>query len=490
MVTGDHEPPVTTPPFDPVPLFLRGLLDAPTPRADDCPTDAGSVRHAVTAALGRITELGPALGVFTTVLAERALQQADALDRLAADGETGGPLHGTTLAVKDCIDIAGVPTTCGTAGRRNHVAGSTATCVAALEAAGAVVVGKTNMHEWAYGGTSDNPHFGPVRNPWAPERIPGGSSGGSAVAVATGMADLALGTDTGGSVRIPAAYCGVAGLKVTPGRIPLDGVEPLSWTLDTVGLLGATVESMSTAYRVLAGTGRLITPAGGSGATPTIATIPAAFGGDGRVDGAVAQHTAAAVARLQAAGAVVAEHDLPEMATVPELFFPIVLSEAAAVHDGDRRGDRARYGDDIRTALTRGDAVPAIEYLHALRRRPEVAAALVAVLQTADVILAPASAILPTVRGTASITWADGTEEDALLACARYCLPPSFAGLPALVVPCGQDDGIPVGIQLIGQPGGEEHLLAVGGWVERALGATCAGNPEVAYETAKRALDS
>ena len=167
-------------------------------------------------------------------------------------------LVGETLAVKDCIAIAGVPNTCGTASRRDVLAADTAPSVAALESAGAVAVGTTNLHEWAFGATSQNEAYGAVVNPWDADRVPGGSSGGSAVAVATGMASVALGADTGGSIRLPASYCGVAGLKVTTGAVSTHGCFPLSWTVDSIGPLAATVEGLAAPLEALLATGERV----------------------------------------------------------------------------------------------------------------------------------------------------------------------------------------------------------------------------------------
>jgi len=465
------DPSPSTPPFDALPPFLTWLRGASDPSAGQArPPPTGSAADNVERALEAIHRLDAGLCAFVLVLAEEARARARALDLARSRGDDTGPLHGVTVAVKDCIDIAGVPTTCGTAGgSARPVPQRTASAVSALERAGALVVGKTNLHEWAFGATSDNPTFGRVLNPHDADRTPGGSSGGSAVAVATGMAMLALGTDTGGSVRLPASYCGVVGLKVTPGRIAATGVEPLSWTLDTVGVLAPDVADVVVPYEILANTGVLSAPTVVPKRPPVLLVETAFFGNQSRTDPRVVQALDRALTHLSAAGAQVTSTALADLAGVRDEFFRIVLTEGAAAHSGQRLADRPSYGDDIRDALRAGDEVPGVEYVNALRRRAHVHAALSAALARCDVIVAPVAPNLPERHGTTSVTWPDGSLEPALEASARLCLPASFAGLPAMSVPCGVVDGLPVGMQLIGAAGDERTLLRVAGWVEAAL---------------------
>src|ERR1043166_7227536 len=204
--------------------------------------------------LRRIDELQPKLNAFIRVLREEALRDADAADRELAAGRDRGPLHGVPVAVKDLIDIKGVPTTAASRVREGHVAAADAPVITRLRDAGAGLIGKTNLDEFAFGTTSENSAFGLVRNPIDPARSPGGSSGGSAVAVAAGMALAALGTDTGGSIRIPAAACGIVGLKPARGDIPTDGVVPLSKTFDHVGPFALTVGDASLLHQAMSGT--------------------------------------------------------------------------------------------------------------------------------------------------------------------------------------------------------------------------------------------
>ena len=204
-------------------------------------------------ALARIEQLNPRLNAFWTVRADWAREQARAAETEIAKGEYRGPLHGVPIGLKDLIFTRGVRTTCGSKIMADFVPDCDATVVEKLRQAGAVLIGKTALHEFAYGITNDNPHFGPTRNPWDVARVPGGSSGGSAVAVATGMCYAALGSDTGGSIRIPASFCGVAGLKPTYGRVSLHNVYPLGPTLDHVGPMARTVVDVGLVYQVIAG---------------------------------------------------------------------------------------------------------------------------------------------------------------------------------------------------------------------------------------------
>ncbi|MEK7863810.1 MAG: amidase, partial [Chloroflexota bacterium] len=205
------------------------------------------------AAIARIERLDPTLRAFITTTFERAMAEAERADALFARGIDRGPLHGIPIALKDLFDVAGVATTGGSAIFAHNVATQDSAATERVRAAGAVIVGKTNLHEWAFGVTNQNPHFGTARNPWDPTRIPGGSSGGSAIAVATGMCAVSPGSDTGGSIRIPAALCGIVGLKPTYGRVSLRGVIPLSWTLDHAGPLARTVTDAAITLAVLAG---------------------------------------------------------------------------------------------------------------------------------------------------------------------------------------------------------------------------------------------
>jgi aspartyl-tRNA(Asn)/glutamyl-tRNA(Gln) amidotransferase subunit A len=433
-----------------------------------------SAREAAEACLARVQADGGAHGAWVEVLAERALARADALDR----GPVVGPLHGVPFAVKDFFEIEGVRCTCGSA-RDLPAAGragaTTAPAVRALEEGGAVLLGTLNLHEWAFGATSTNPHHGAVRNPRDPARVPGGSSGGSAVAPALGMAFLALGTDTGGSVRLPASWCGVAGLKVTPGAISAEGCFPLSWSLDSVGPLARTVADLAAAWDVLAatGTGPAIArdPAAPTGWEGTrVGVIRGDLDPPGGLDAGVRRAVEAAIAAIEGAGARIVEIDLPGLDGVKAAQLTITLAEAATVHSGARQAERARYGDDVRHLLALGDLVVARDYLAAQRFRRTFVRDVVRAFDAVDVILSPTTPDRAEPIGAATVRWPDGSEQPVLEACIRYLLRWNLGGAPALSLPCGLEDGLPVGLQLAARPGGERLLLALGSEAEQRFG--------------------
>lgn len=429
-----------------------------------------SAREATEACLSRVDADSVVHGVFIEVLADQALARADALDR----GPVSGPLHGVPFAVKDFFEIEGVPCTCGSFGVR-PAATRTAPAVGALEDAGAVLLGTVNLHEWAFGATSTNPHHGAVRNPCDLSRVPGGSSGGSAAAVALGMGFLALGTDTGGSIRLPASWCGVAGLKVTPGAVSTDGCYPLSWSLDSVGPLARSVADLAAAWDVLAATGAgpLIArdPAAPTGiAGARVGVVPGDLDPPGRIDPGVRRAVEQAIAALEAAGARIVEIDVPGLADVAAAQMSIVMAEAATVHSGALRAERDGYGEDVQILLALGDVIPARDYLAAQRFRRRFVRDLVRVFDDVDVILSPTTPDRAEPIGAAAVTWPDGSEEPVLDACIRFLLRWNFGGVPALSLPCGSEDGLPVGLQLAARPGGERTLLALGCEAEQLFG--------------------
>lgn len=404
-------------------------------------------------------------GVFTRVLAEEAMEVAAARDRDRARGIIRGALHGVPVAVKDLMDVAGYPNSCGTGARRNGpIATETAAAARALIDAGAVVVGLTNLHEWAYGGTSENPHFGAVRNPWDPSRIPGGSSGGSAVAVSTGMSFVALGTDTGGSVRIPASLTGTAGLKVTVGRVSTRGVHPLSWTLDTVGPMARRVSDLETPFRVLASTGK-----GRAPAVRRHRMVPGLRIGidrsyyleEGRVQPPVYDAVARVLDWLKEVGAEVLDVSIPSLRHAAAAQYAILLAEASSIHSD--RALRNRYGDDVRRYLAFGDLVPAQDYIAALRFRETLYGEFQRVLADVDFLISPTTPFVASPIGATEVNWPNGSSEALLDAIWRCTFPSNLVGIPSLSFPCGwSGEGLPVGLQLIGPPQSELALLDVG----------------------------
>lgn len=389
------------------------------------------------------TDLAAELNAFITVVRQPAPGGA-------------GPLAGVRVGVKDLIATRGLRTTAGAAILKDHVPKRDAACVTALTRAGAVVVGKTNTHEFAYGTTNDNPHFGATKNPWNLALSTGGSSGGSAAAVAAGVVPLALGTDTAGSIRIPSALCGAVGLKPTTGLVSTAGVIPLSPTLDCVGPIAATVDLAARAFAAL--TGR---PLGREpGVRGMTIGIPEHFVFD-RVHREIERLVRAALRELEARGCVLREITVPELNEVTRIGVAITRVEAAEWHGRHWFPARAaEYGADVRAKLEAGAALPGVEYVRALHDRERVARALRRALRRVDVIAGPTVPVPAFANAAAPLA-------DTY----RLTYPWNIALLPAITVPCGLTaDGLPAGLQLAGAPRTEARLLAAAALYEEARG--------------------
>ena len=405
------------------------------------------------ATLARVEETESQLNAYITVTAEHARTQAQAADHELAAGRDRGPLHGIPVALKDLIDTAGIATTGGSGFLRERVPDHDAAVVTRLAEAGAVLPGKLNLHEFAFGTTSANPHYGPVHNPWDTTRSPGGSSGGSAAAVAVGSAMAALGSDTGGSIRIPAALCGVVGLMGTYGRVSRRGVLPLSWSLDHVGPLARSVEDAALVLNAIAGHD----PADPGSADEPVPDATAELGRDLRglvvglprdplwldVEQPVRDACERAVEELRALGTEVREVELPLLAEMRRMergrFHRALLSEAGAYHARWLREHPEGYGEDVRATLEIVSLVPATTYINAQRMRRLAIEESHALLTEVDVLVSP------TTEHTAP-TIADGDPTARLV---RLTAPYDVTGIPAISVPCGFDaDGLPIGLMI------------------------------------------
>ncbi|GAC1696920.1 MAG: amidase [Candidatus Limnocylindrales bacterium] len=427
------------------------------------------------ACLALIAKHDAELGAFITVTASLARADAAAADRELAAGHDRGPLHGIPVALKDLFDQTGVGTTAGSLLFKDNVATADAAVTARLRAAGAVFVGKTNLHEWAFGVTTDNPHFGPARNPYAPERIPGGSSGGSAVALAMGMCFASIGSDTGGSIRIPASLCGVVGLKPTRGRVSLRGAVPLSWTLDHAGPMARTVRDVAVTFAAIAG----FDPQDpGSIDRPVDAYLDGLDGGvdDLRIglavpyffeqaDPEVRAAVRAAAEALGSAGAVLTEVALPRTDELRATQRTILGTDAAAFHRERLASHRDDYGRDVAARIDAGLAMTGTDYAAARRTRDELIRAFDLIFDTVDVLALPTTPTVAPLREGA----------DAVAAAARLTgltAPFNLTGLPAVSIPCGRDpDGLPIGLQLVSRRWGEALLLRVATAYERVSAA-------------------
>ena len=430
--------------------------------------------------LDRIARLDPTLHAFITVDAEGALTAAAALEREAAAGAWRGPLHGVPLAHKDLCLIPGLPTSCGTRTTDYFVGAPPCTAVARLRAAGSLTLGKLNMTELALGPFGDNAHHGDVQNPWRIGHVSGGSSSGSGAAVAAGLAAGALGTDTGGSIRLPAAACGVVGLKPTYGRVSRAGVMPLSWSYDHVGPLARTVRDAALMLAAIAGPDPLDATASrqpvpdyvaalDGGVTGLRVGVAGDFYADG-LDDTVTRALAEAVAALGGLGARVEPLAVPDPGPIVTACSNVMVrAESAAIHS---RILKERPGDlqpAVRERMAPGLTVTAYEYLQGQRLRAQLTREFIAtVFSRVDVLVTPtipepAPALAQVKAGaTADVIGRMGRFS-------RLTRPFNALGLPALSVPCGAaPDGRPLAMQLVGRPFDEATLLRLGHAYERA----------------------
>jgi aspartyl-tRNA(Asn)/glutamyl-tRNA(Gln) amidotransferase subunit A len=427
-----------------------------------------SARAVTEAFLARIAGLDRRVNAFITVLADRALEEAGRLDQARRAGAPAGLLAGVPIAIKDLVDVAGAPTTAGGHPRFSRHPRADAPLVARIRAAGGIVVGKTNLHEFAYGVTNVNRHHGATRNPWDLERIPGGSSGGSAAAVAAGMCAAAVGTDTGGSVRIPAALCGVVGLKPTIGAVPLEGVFPLGWSLDHAGPIAGSVADAALLHGVMADRPHApMRPAGSRTLAGTRIGVPRSAFWEELASEARAP-AEAALEVLRGLGASVREIELPWAARCGAASALILAVEAVSVHAQGLRTHPEAFGDEVRRRLERGFFVPGVALLRAQRARALLTRTFEAAFESVDVLVTPTTpAAAATVQDAERA--ASGQAASFSLSLTRLTNPFNLTGQPALSVPCGFAAGrLPVGLQIIGRRGDEEGVLAVGAAYEAA----------------------
>jgi aspartyl-tRNA(Asn)/glutamyl-tRNA(Gln) amidotransferase subunit A len=419
--------------------------------------------------LERIVALNPRLNAFIMVTADAALEAARAADAARARGDATGPLHGIPISIKDLIDQAGLPNTAGSRVRRDAIAASDATVTARLARAGVVVVGRTNLHEFAFGTTTEDSGFGLARHPIDDTRSPGGSSGGSGIAVRTGMSIASIGTDTGGSIRIPAAACGVVGLKPGWGEIPTDGVVPLSRQLDHVGPLARTVTDAWLMHEVLAG--RSPAPDARLAATPLAGARIGLLDGYfwERMDRDVETAARAAVEALQKAGAIVEPVTIPHAADMAAIYLPLVFGDAAAYHADtlERRPDD--YTPNVRLRLEMGRYVLAEDYVRAMRGRELIAREIDQALEGRAALLCPTLPIPAPPIGAVTVP-VRGGDEPVRNAMLRLTQPFNLGRQPAISLPCGvTPQGLPVGLQLIGALGHTRLLLQFAAAVEQVL---------------------
>ncbi len=434
------------------------------------------------ACLERIERLDGAIRSFITVDGEGALAAARARDADLAAGAPRGPLHGVPLAYKDLCHVRGLPTSCGTSTREYFVDEHECTAVARLTAAGAVTLGKLNMSELAMGPFGDNPHHGDVQNPWRAGHVSGGSSSGSAAAVAAGMALGALGSDTGGSIRLPAACCGIVGLKPTYGRVSRTGVMPLSWSLDHVGPMTRTVADAALMLSVIAGhdpgdatsSRRPVDADHGleraiAGLRVGVADNQYFHGLEAEMEGGVR----AALERLGELGARIEPLTLPDPESLVSVCNLIARAESATIHARILRERPQDLGAAVRARLAVGIGIAATDYLQALRLRSRLTRAFVSeVFTRVDALALP---VIPEPAPTYGSCEAGGVEAKVtrMGRFSRLTRPFNGLGLPAVSVPCGfSRGGLPLAFQIVGRPFDEATILRLAHAYEQAAGSS------------------
>jgi aspartyl-tRNA(Asn)/glutamyl-tRNA(Gln) amidotransferase subunit A len=454
----------------------------------DCTALAAAIRlgrvtseRVTEALLARAEAVQPVLNAFVRIDAEQALSAARAADRDLAAGRVRGPLHGVPMAHKDMFYRRGVPSGCGSRITVDHPATTTATALERLDAAGALQFGVLNMAEFAFGPTGHNWHLGHCRNAWSPEHVTGGSSSGSGTAVAARATPAALGSDTGGSIRMPASFCGVAGIKPTYGLVSRAGAMPLSFSMDTIGPLARTVEDCALLLRTIAGADPRDPTCDPRPVPDYVALLerpvrglvigrPRSYFYDA-CDPEIIAAMEDSLDRLRELGATVVDLDLPDVDAWNAAGTMVISAEAAAVHGPWLRSRPHDYSAQVLARLRGGLAVPATAYIDSLRLRGRAIAEFgAAVFSKVDVLHSPTIELAtPTIAQT---DVGGGPGMAALLArVTRLTRPANFLGLPALSVPAGfSRAGLPIGMQLTGRPFDEATLLTLGHAYQRATG--------------------
>ena len=433
----------------------------------------------VKAALGRIEKHDGKIKAFITVCAEQALEAARSAEAEISAGRYRGPLHGIPISLKDLVSTRGIRTTAGSKILANWIPQADATIVQRLKDAGAIILGKANQHEFAYGPTGVNPHYGTAQNPWDPSRIPGGSSSGSGSSVAHALSWGSIGTDTGGSVRIPASLMGLVGLKPTYGLVSRVGIVPLAWSLDHAGPMTRTVADAALMLQVIAGHD----PQDPTSRSRRFPDYSQALQGDVKglrvglvkeyldspMEEGIQQATMAFAGRLEGLGAKVEEISLPQLKYASVLSFLIMASEATAYHRAYMKTRAADYGQDIRIRLGLGQFVLATQYIQAQRVRRMLYRHIQEAFERFDLLLTPTLPITaPRIEEREILFGGKSVDVRPLLT--RFTRAFNVTGHPALSLPGGLcPSGLPIGIQLIGRPFEEEALLRLGHAYEQAF---------------------
>ena len=432
----------------------------------------------VNAHLERIDQTDERLNSFITLLREESTGAAREAERALQAGNYLGPLHGIPVGLKDLYYTKGVRTTIGSKIMRDFVPDFDAAVTERFKQAGAIIIGKLQMHEFALGATSENPHDGPAHNPWDIERVTGGSSGGSGSAVSSGQCMGALGSDTGGSVRIPSSLCGIVGIKPTFGRVSRHGVYPLAWSLDTVGPMAGNVRDAALILNAIAGHDPRDPSSSDSPAEDFTSTLDQGVEGVRIgipmeyffevIDSQVKEAVLKAASVLEELGASVDEVSLPVLEHSVTISGTILLAEAAEVHAGHLRDRAGDIGDDVRGRLRLGALTLATDYINAQRARTAFNQQVAQTMRRVDVLLAPTSPIGAPRIGERTVQVGDKMESTLSLL-PRLTRPFNIGGVPAVSVPCGfTTSGMPIGLQLAGRPFDEATVLRVAHAYEQA----------------------
>ena len=422
--------------------------------------------------LAEVARQNPTLNAFITVMESEARAAAATADRDFANGIDRGPLQGIPIALKDVFCTKGIRTTAGSLLFEHHIPTRDSAVTERLANAGAVLIGKTGLHELAYGITSNNPHFGTIRNPRDTTRIPGGSSGGSAAAVASGMVAAAMGSDTGGSIRIPASFCGLVGLKPTSGRVSRRGVMPLDFSLDHMGPLTTTAADAAIVLQAIAGHD----PEDDTSSTRTVDTYypPASLSFAGlrigrpenfyfhRVQPEVREAVDKALGRAESLGAIVVPIRVPDLDAMNAVARIILMSEASALLD-PYLAQREKFGADVLALLDQGRLLPATHYINAQRLRRKMQREYSKIWKHVDLLFTPTSPIQAPIIGETFIL-IDGTEEDTRMAATRFVRGFNLMGWPAVSIPLPSAT-LPIGLQIVAAPFQEAILLSVAGQI-------------------------
>lgn len=430
--------------------------------------------------LERIHSLDKKVNSFIRVFDETAVSEAKKAQDEIMTGHWRGPLHGVPFAVKDLFDTAGVPTTAGSKVWRNYIPVADSYAVKKLRDAGAVLVGKLNMHELAFGVTSRNPHYGPILNPWDLTRMCGGSSSGSAAALAAGFVPLTLGTDTGGSIRIPSSLCGTVGLKPTYGLVSRRGVLPLAWSLDHVGPMTMQVEDIALSLGIIAGQDSqdltsadpkvedYITQLKGD-LKGIVVGLPTTFFYENlRAD--IKETIFKAIKGLEALGARVREIEIPGIIEADHAAFTVLFCEASSCLETHARNRPRDVSEEVMSSVRLGMSIPATRYIHALRMRTKLIGILTEVFSQVDLLVVPGTTVDAPPIESKEVSIGPDQILDIRSALTRFTRYFNLAGNPVLSVPCGlSSHRLPVGMQIVGRPFDEATLLKTGYLFQKAF---------------------